>query len=336
LNTALLILVLVVLAALAFDYINGFHDAANAVATVVSTGVLPLRTAILLAALLNFVGALTGTAVAATIGKGLIEPSAVTQVVVLAALLGATVWNLVTWYFGIPSSSSHALVGGLVGAASAHAGGRSLRRDGLLSVIESLVVSPLVGFALGFVLMIAILWGFRRRSPRRMSWIFRRLQIASAGFMALSHGSNDAQKTMGIITMALAIYSGGSHAEGHFHVPIWVILACAMAMGLGTMSGGVRIIKTVGTKIIELKPVDGFAAETSAAVTILAASHLGLPVSTTHVLSGAIMGVGSSRRVSAVRWGVTVRIMWAWVLTIPISAGVSSLCYLLIHLGLAE
>ena len=324
-----------VVAALAFDYINGFHDAANAVATVVSTGVLPLRTAILLAALLNFAGALTGTAVAATIGKGLIEPNAVTQVVVLSALLGATLWNLVTWYFGIPSSSSHALVGGLVGSAVAHAGGRSIRSEGLIKVIESLVVSPLVGFALGFVLMIAIVWACRGRSPSRLSWTFRRLQIASAGFMAVSHGSNDAQKTMGIIAMSLALYSGESQAGAHFHVPLWVMVACAVAMAAGTMAGGVRIIKTMGTKIIELKPVDGFAAETSAAVTILAASHLGMPVSTTHVLSGAIMGVGSSRRVSAVRWGVTVRIMWAWVLTIPVSAAVAWACYLILHVALA-
>ncbi len=334
-NTALLILVFVVVAALAFDYVNGFHDAANAVATVVSTGVLPLRTAILLAALLNFAGALTGTAVAATIGKGLIEPGAVTQVVVLSALLGATLWNLLTWYFGIPSSSSHALVGGLVGSALAHAGGRSIRSEGLLKVIESLVVSPLVGFALGFVLMVAIVWACRGQSPSRLSRAFRRLQVVSAGFMALSHGSNDAQKTMGIIAMSLALYSGESKAGAQFHVPLWVMVACAVAMGAGTMAGGVRIIKTMGTKIIELKPIDGFAAETSAAVTILAASHLGLPVSTTHVLSGAIMGVGSSRRVSAVRWGVTVRIMWAWVLTIPVSAAVAWACYQVLHLAFA-
>jgi inorganic phosphate transporter, PiT family len=336
LNSTLLILVLVVVAALAFDYINGFHDAANAVATVVSTGVLPLRTAILLAALLNFGGALTGTAVAATIGKGLIEPFAVSQVVVLSALVAAILWNLLTWYFGIPSSSSHALVGGLVGSAMAHAGGRSIRIEGLIKVVESLVVSPLVGFVLGFVLMVAIVWAGRGRSPSRMSLTFRRLQIASAGFMALSHGSNDAQKTMGIIAMSLALYSGGSQAEAHFLVPIWVMVACAIAMGAGTMAGGVRIIKTMGTKIIELKPVDGFAAETSAAVTILAASHLGMPVSTTHVLSGSIMGVGSSRRVSAVRWGVTVRIMWAWVLTIPVSAAVAWACYQVLRLVLAD
>jgi PiT family inorganic phosphate transporter len=336
LNIALLVLVLVVVAALAFDYINGFHDAANAVATVVSTGVLPLRTAILLAALLNFAGALTGTAVAATIGRGLIEPSAVTQVVVLSALLAATLWNLVTWYFGIPSSSSHALVGGLVGSAMAHAGAHSIRADGLIKVIESLIVSPVVGFALGFVLMVAIVWACKGRSPSRLSRTFRRLQIASAGFMAVSHGSNDAQKTMGIIAMSLALYAGESQAGAHFHVPLWVMVACAAAMGAGTMAGGVRIIKTMGTKIIELKPIDGFAAETSAAVTILAASHLGMPVSTTHVLSGAIMGVGSSRRVSAVRWGVTVRIMWAWVLTIPVSAAVAWAGYHFLRLALAS
>jgi PiT family inorganic phosphate transporter len=335
LNDALLIVGMVVVAALAFDYINGFHDAANAVATVVSTGVLPLRTAILLAALLNFAGALTGTAVATTLGKGLIEPSAVTQVVVLSALVGATSWNLVTWYFGIPSSSSHALVGGLVGSAWSHAGGRPIHYEGLITVITSLVVSPVVGFAIGFAVMVAILWACRRRSPSRLSRAFRRLQVASAGFMALSHGSNDAQKTMGIIAMSLALYSGQTQARAHFHIPLWVMVACAAAMGAGTMAGGVRIIKTMGTKIIELKPVDGFAAETSAAATILAASHLGLPVSTTHVLSGAIMGVGSSRRVSAVRWGVTVRIMWAWVLTIPVSAAAAWACYQLFHRALA-
>lgn len=331
-NTALLILVLVVVAALAFDYINGFHDAANAVATVVSTGVLPLHTAVLLAALLNFVGALTGTAVATTIGKGLIKPGAITQVVVLSALSGAILWNLVTWYFGIPSSSSHALVGGLIGSSTAHAGWRSIQFGGLIRVVESLVFSPLVGFAIGFVFMVLILWLGRAGNPSRLTRTFRRLQIASAGLMAVSHGSNDAQKTMGIIAMSLAVYSGGSHAAAHFHVPPWVMVACAIAMCAGTMAGGVRIIKTMGTKIIDLKPVHGFAAETSAAVTILGASHLGLPVSTTHVISGAIMGVGSSQRVSAVRWGVTARIAWAWVLTIPVSAAVACTCYRLLDL----
>ncbi|HEX8204152.1 MAG TPA: inorganic phosphate transporter [Isosphaeraceae bacterium] len=331
-STALVTLVLVVVTALIFDYINGFHDAANAVATVVSTGVLPLRTAIVLAAVLNFLGALHGTAVASTIGKGLIAPGAVSQVVVLAALLGAIAWNLFTWYFGIPSSSSHALVGGLVGAALARTGaGGAIQVAGLSKIVQSLIVSPLIGFFLGFALMIAILWVGRRGRPARMSRLFRRLQIVSAGFMAISHGSNDAQKTMGIITMALVAHGAIGAESGHFVVPTWVIGACAVAMGLGTMAGGVRIIKTMGTKIIDLRPIHGFAAETAAAATILGASHLGLPVSTTHVISGAIMGVGSSQRVSAVRWGVTARILWAWVLTIPISAVVAAACYALIR-----
>src|SRR3954452_14528091 len=241
-NTTLILLVLVVVAALIFDYINGFHDAANAVATVVSTGVLPLRTAILLAALLNVLGAFSGTAVASTIGKGLVSPGAVTQVVVLAALLGAITWNLVTWYFGIPSSSSDALVGGLVAAATTRSGRGAIQVDGLLRIVASLVVSPLVGFAMGFVLMIAVLWVCRRGRPARLSRLFRRLQILSAGFMAISHGSNDAQKTMGIITMSLVAYGAVPAESGRFAVPAWVIVACAIAMGLGTMAGGVRII----------------------------------------------------------------------------------------------
>ncbi len=326
-SIALVILVLVVAAGLAFDYINGFHDAANAVATVVSTGVLPLRTAVLMAAILNLVGALTGTAVAETIGIGLIKTGEITQVVVLSALIGAITWNLLTWYLGLPSSSSHALVGGLVGSSLAHAGFSSIRLDGLLTVVESLVVSPIVGLLLGFVVMIALYWICRGARPRRLDVIFRRLQMVSSAFMALSHGSNDAQKTMGIVAMALAVYEGRSESPGHFELPLWVVLSCATAMAAGTMTGGVRIIKTMGTKIIDLTPVNGFAAETSAAITILTASHLGLPVSTTHVISGAIMGVGASRRVSAVHWGVAARIAWAWVLTIPISAVIAWACY---------
>jgi inorganic phosphate transporter, PiT family len=333
-DPTLLTLILVVAAAVAFDYINGFHDAANAVATVVSTGVLPMRTAVLLAALLNFAGALTGTAVATTIGKGLVEPEVVTQVVVLSALLGAIAWNLVTWYFGIPSSSSHALVGGLVGAGLAHAGPRAIQVGGLLTVVKSLIVSPIIGFVLGFLLMLVLFWACRRARPDRLSRLFKRLQIASAGFMAVSHGSNDAQKTMGIITLALVAYGVIGHETGEFHVPVWVIVVCAIAMAAGTMAGGVRIIKTMGTKIIDLRPIHGFAAETAAAITILGASHLGLPVSTTHVISGSIMGVGSSQRVSAVRWGVTARILWAWVLTIPISSAVSWLCYEVLHFAI--
>ena len=331
-NQAFLIIVIIVIFALVFDYINGFHDAANAVATVISTGVLPMRTAILLAAVFNVVGALSGTAVASTIGQGLVKTEAVSQAVVLSALVGAIVWNLVTWYFGIPSSSSHALVGGLVGAALASAGPRAIHFAGLLIIVESLVVSPLVGFILGFMMMVAILWICRRGRPSKLSRIFRRLQMVSAAFMALSHGSNDAQKTMGIITMSLVAYGAIDAEGGRFVVPTWVILSCALAMGLGTMAGGKRIIKTMGTKIIDLKPIHGFAAETSAAVTILAASHLGLPVSTTHVISGSIMGVGASERLSAVRWGVTARIAWAWVLTIPISALVACACYAVVRL----
>jgi inorganic phosphate transporter, PiT family len=327
-SAILVVLVLVVVVALAFDYINGFHDTANAIATVVSTGVLPIRTAILLAAVFNFGGALMGTAVASTIGKGLIHPAAVTQVVVLSALLGAIVWNLVTWYFGIPSSSSHALVGGLVGAGVAHAGGGAVQIDGLTKVVKSLIISPIVGFWAAFAVMIAIFWITRRARPARLSRIFRRLQMLSAGFMALSHGSNDAQKTMGIITMSLVAYGAVTGANGGaFQVPLWVILACATAMALGTAAGGMRIIKTMGTKIIDLKPIHGFAAETAAAATILTSSAMGMPVSTTHVITGCIMGAGASQRVSAVRWGVTTKILWAWVLTIPISATVSWLFY---------
>jgi PiT family inorganic phosphate transporter len=327
-NAVLVALILVIVVALVFDYINGFHDTANAIATVVSTGVLPIRTAILLAAALNFGGALLGTAVAGTIGKGLVHPAAVTQGVVLAALLGAIFWNLFTWYFGIPSSSSHALVGGLVGAAIAHAGGDAVQMEGLYKIVKSLIVSPVVGFFTAFVLMIAVFWLIRGSRPAFVSRLFRRLQIFSAGFMALSHGSNDAQKTMGIITMSLVAYgavTGGS--SGKFEVPLWVKLACAVAMALGTAAGGMRIIKTMGTKIIDLRPILGFAAETSAAVTILTSSAMGMPVSTTHVITGAIMGAGACQRVSAVRWGVTTKILWAWVLTIPISATVAYVCH---------
>ncbi len=327
-SAVLVVVILVVVVALVFDYINGFHDTANAIATVVSTGVLPIRTAILLAAALNFGGALLGTAVASTIGKGLIEPLAVTQVVVLSALIGAILWNLVTWYFGIPSSSSHALVGGLVGAGVAHAGTGAVQVPGLVKIVKSLVVSPVVGFFTAFFVMIAIFWITRRTRPARLSRLFRRLQIVSAGFMALSHGSNDAQKTMGIITMSLVAYGAVSGGSGKgLDVPLWVKLACAVAMALGTAAGGMRIIKTMGSKIIDLKPIHGFAAETSAAVTILTSSAMGMPVSTTHVITGCIMGAGASQRVSAVRWGVTTKILWAWVLTIPISAAVSWACY---------
>lgn len=315
----LTLVITVIIFALIFDFINGFHDTANAIATVVSTGVLPLRTAIMLAAVLNFIGALTGTAVASTIGKGIITPDTITLVVVLAALIGAIFWNLFTWYFGIPSSSSHAMVGGLLGAGIAHSGVASIQSAGMVKILLSLVISPLVGMLIAFSLMVALLWAFRRAAPIAVSGLFRKLQMVSAGFMALSHGSNDAQKTMGVITMALVAYGSVQMTGSKLLVPTWVVLASAAAMGLGTAAGGVRIIKTLGTKIIDLKPVHGFAAETAAAGVIFTASHFGLPVSTTHCISGAILGVGASQSVSAVRWGITVRILWAWVLTIPIS-----------------
>lgn len=323
----LTLVITVIVVALIFDFINGFHDTANAIATVVSTGVLPLRTAILLAALLNFVGALTGTAVASTIGKGIITPDAISLVVVLAALTGAILWNLVTWYFGIPSSSSHAMVGGLLGAGIAHKGIASIQGAGMVKIVSSLILSPIVGLLVAFVLMMALYWIFRRAAPMKVSSLFRRLQMVSAGFMALSHGSNDAQKTMGVITMALVAYGAVTMSGSQLVVPTWVILASAAAMGLGTAAGGVRIIKTLGTKIIDLKPVHGFAAETAAAAVIFSASHFGLPVSTTHCISGSIMGVGASQSLSAVRWGITVRILWAWALTIPVSALSAYLVY---------
>lgn len=326
-SSLFLALVLVIVAALVFDYINGFHDTANAIATVVSTGVLPIRTAILLAAVLNFVGALTGTAVAGTIGKGLIAPEAVSQVVVLSALIGAIFWNLFTWYFGIPSSSSHALVGGLAGAAMAKAGRGAVQAAGLSKIVKSLIISPLVGFAIAFVTMITIFWICRRARPAKVNVVFRRLQMVSAGFMALSHGSNDAQKTMGII--AVLLFSTG-HLGATFHVPVWVIISCHAAIAAGTMFGGWRIVKTMGMKLTKLQPVGGFAAETAAASTLFLATFLGIPVSTTHTITGSIMGVGATRRLSAVRWGVVNRILAAWFFTIPASAAIAALFYLLI------
>ncbi|MBI1949301.1 MAG: inorganic phosphate transporter [Deltaproteobacteria bacterium] len=323
------IVVLVVIAAVVFDYINGFHDAANAVATVVSTGVLPMRTAVIVAGVLNVGGALMGTAVAKTIGADLIDGAQVTQTLVLAALIGAIAWNLITWYFGIPSSSSHALIGGLVGAGIAKAGVSAIKSEGLIKVVKALVLSPIIGFIFGFAVMILVLWIVRRGRVSVINRTFRRLQLLSAGFMAVSHGSNDAQKSMGVITMALVAYGSlAKNSTGKFDVPLWVVLTCAAAMGLGTAAGGVRIIKTMGAKIIDLKPIHGFCAETSAAATILGASFLGVPVSTTHVISSCIMGVGSSQRVSAVRWGVTAKIVWAWVLTIPLSGLVAAGAYL--------
>ncbi|MCS6915876.1 MAG: inorganic phosphate transporter [Myxococcales bacterium] len=333
------LLVLVVVAAIVFDYINGFHDAANAIATVVSTGVLPVRTAVLLAAVLNFAGALTGTAVAKTIAAGLCDPAAATQVTVLAALLGASIWNLLTWWWGIPSSSSHALIGGLCGAVVARGGVGAFYWGALVKkVLVPLVSSPTLGFLFGLFLMIGVLHAARPLRTALVNRVSRRLQLLSASMMAFAHGSNDAQKAMGIITLALIAFAsqspgllpgwmvpGGTHQNPT--VPMWVVLACAMAIALGTAAGGKRIIKTMGSRIIRISPIQGFAAETAGALTILGASRLGVPVSTTHCISACIMGVGAARRLSAVRWGVAGNILTAWVLTIPVSAGVSFVLY---------
>jgi PiT family inorganic phosphate transporter len=340
----LTLFVLVVLVALIFDYINGFHDAANAIATVVSTGVLPVRTAILMAAVLNFVGACAGTAVAKTIAAGFADPAMVTQVTVLATLLGASLWNLLTWWWGIPSSSSHALIGGLAGAVVAR-GGLSAFHWGTLvrKVVVPLVSSPAIGFFLGLSLMIGILWLIRGVRASTVHLASRRAQLISASLLAFSHGSNDAQKSMGIITLALLslVASGQGSAlpawmlptdSAQALVPLWVIFACALAIALGTAAGGERIIKTMGSKIIRITPLQGCVANASGAATILGASYLGIPVSTTHCISASIMGVGAAKRLSAVRWGVAGNILTAWVLTVPISALVSFGTYRLLLL----
>jgi len=317
-----LLLILVLVLAVGFDYINGFHDTANAIATSVSTRALRPSHAILMSAAANFIGALSGTAVAKTIASGIATtPSGDDgQIVVAAALVGAIVWNLITWRLGIPSSSSHALIGGLIGAAIAAAGTESLNLEGIYNkVIFPLIASPVLGVVLGFSLMVFLLNAFRRAHPRKLNDRFRRLQVISAAYMAFSHGSNDAQKTMGIITLALV--AGGVLQDPT--VPLWVILVAASAISLGTAAGGWRIIKTMGQRVVKLDPVHGFAAETTAATIIIGASHFGMPVSTTHVISSAIIGVGASDRFSAVRWGVAGNILIAWVLTIPASGFVA-------------
>lgn len=328
------LLVAVILTAILFDYINGFHDAANAIATVVSTGVLPMRTAVVLAGILNFVGAVSGTEVAKTIASGFADPAIVSQGVVLAALIGACIWNLVTWWFGLPSSSSHALIGGLAGAVVAEGGLGAFRWGALYQkVLVPLVLSPTIGFFAAFVLMIALLWTVRHVRPFTVHRVSRRMQLLSACMMAFAHGSNDAQKSMGIITLALLAFvsSGVGHdlpawALPHGDtVPFWVILVCACAIAAGTMAGGTKIIHTMGMKIIRITPLQGFAAETAGALTILGASHIGVPVSTTHCINACIMGVGASKRISAVRWGVAGNIVMAWVLTLPLSAFISYL-----------
>jgi PiT family inorganic phosphate transporter len=329
--TGLTLLLLAVFAlAVLFDYINGFHDTANAIATSVSTRALRPEHAILMSATANFVGALTGTAVAKTISSGLATTpdGAAGQTIVAAALIGAIIWNLITWRFGIPSSSSHALIGGLLGAVATSIGVAAIKVDGVIDkVIVPLVLSPSLGVTIGFAMMVVIFNVFRRANPRRMNDRFRRLQVVSAAFMAFSHGSNDAQKTMGIMTLAL-IAAGILPADAT--IPLWVIVLAATAISFGTAAGGWRIIKTMGQRVVKLDPVHGFAAETTAATIILTASHFGMPVSTTHVISSAIIGVGSSDRLSAVRWGVAGNIVIAWILTIPASALAAAIAYLVI------
>ncbi|HEY8183329.1 MAG TPA: inorganic phosphate transporter [Thermoanaerobaculia bacterium] len=325
----IVIVVGLIFTALCFDFINGFHDAANSIATVVSTRVLSPLQAVIWAAFFNFVAAFTfGTAVAKTIGNGMIDISTVTSAVIFGGLIGAIVWDLITWYFGLPTSSSHALIGGYAGAAIAKAGIGVIIASGWTKTLIYIVLAPLMGLVLGLLLEISILWIFRRQTPLRVDRVFRRLQLASAAAYSLGHGTNDAQKTMGII--AGVLFTAGYLKT--FSIPMWVILAAHSAIALGTLSGGWRIIHTMGSKITKLQPVSGFAAETAGAITLFVASHLGVPVSTTHTITGAIVGVGATRRLSAVRWGVAGRIVWAWVLTIPMAAFIGAVAYYVAHL----
>ena len=321
----LLMLLLVIGSALAFDYINGFHDTANAIATCVSTRALSIRSAIVMAAVLNFAGAMISTKVATTIGKGIVDAGAITQTVVFAGIVGAIIWDLVTWYYGLPSSSSHAIIGGLMGSVIAHSGLGTLHWKGLEKIVLALILSPVAGVFFGFAFMLIILWTFRHRAPDILNRNFRRLQILSAAVMAFAHGTADAQKSMGVITMALVSYG----TLDSFVVPTWVKLACAIAMALGTAGGGWRIIKTVGKDFVKLQPVHGFCVETASAGVILGAASIGMPVSTTHVITSTILGVGLTKRLTAVNWKVAYRILWAWVLTIPAAAAISYIVYVL-------
>jgi inorganic phosphate transporter, PiT family len=325
----LTLVIFIILIALVFDFINGFHDAANSIATVVSTRVLTPRFAVIWAAFFNFVAAFGfGTHVAATMGSGMIQLDAVNEYVILAGLLGAIVWDLITWYFGLPTSSSHALIGGYAGAAVARAGFSAIVGSGWIKTLSFIVLSPIIGGILGFGLMVIVFRVFRNFLPSSVDKYFGKLQLVSAGFYSLGHGTNDAQKTMGII--AGLLYTSGYLAA--FTIPFWVVLICHAAIALGTMAGGWRIVKTMGQKITKLKPVGGFCAETAGAVTLLGTALAGIPVSTTHTITGAIMGVGATRRLSSVRWGVANTIVWAWVLTIPLSALIAALSYYAIML----
>ncbi len=325
-QAALWVVILLVVLAIAFDFMNGFHDAANSIATVVSTGVLKPGQAVLFAAFFNFVAIfIFHLSVAATVGKGIVQPGVVDTHVVFGALIGAITWNLVTWYYGIPSSSSHALIGGIVGAVMAKAGAGSLLSAGILKTVAFIFVSPFLGFLLGSMMMVLVAWVCRRATPSKVDRWFRRLQLVSAGAYSLGHGGNDAQKTIGIIWMLLIAtgYTSASDASP----PTWTIVSCYVAIAVGTMFGGWRIVKTMGQKITKLKPVGGFCAETGGALTLFLATGLGIPVSTTHTITGAIVGVGSTQRASAVRWGVAGNIVWAWIFTIPAAAFVAAISY---------
>lgn len=326
---SLWLIIFLVLLALAFDFMNGFHDAANSIATVVSTGVLKPHQAVILAAIFNVIAIfIFQLKVAATIGKGTIDPAIVDHIVIFGALVGAVIWNFITWFYGIPSSSSHALIGGLVGSALAKAGTASLIMSGLLKAILFIFLSPLLGFLLGSLMMLLVSWVCFRVSPTRVDRWFRRLQLISAGLYSLGHGGNDAQKTIGIIWMLLI--AGGYALKSDSMPPYWVIVSCYLAIGCGTLFGGWRIVKTMGQKITKLKPVGGFCAETGGALTLFFASFFGIPVSTTHTITGAIVGVGATQRLSAVRWGIAGNILWAWILTIPATALIAAVAW---HIG---
>ena len=326
-------LVFIILVALVFDFINGFHDAANSIATVVSTRVLTPLQAVAWAAFFNFVAAFGfGVHVATTVGKGVVDANVVDQWVILAGLLGAIAWDLITWYWGLPTSSSHALIGGFVGAALVKAGPASLVASGLVKIGVFMILAPLIGLSVGFGMMLLTLRTFRRETPGRVDKIFRRGQLLSAAAYSLGHGTNDAQKTMGII--AILLFSTG-HLGPEFYVPFWVVLAAHAAIGLGTLSGGWRIVKTMGMRITKLRPIGGFCAETAGALTLIGTAIGGIPVSTTHTISGSIMGVGAVQRFSAVRWGVAGRIVWAWIMTVPASAAVAAVAWLLIRVLVA-
>ena len=326
-----LLLIALIVVALLFDFLNGLHDAANSIATIVSTRVLPARYAVFWAAFFNFVAFLVfGLHVANTVGKGIVDPKIVSDAVIFGALGGAITWNIITWLGGIPSSSSHALIGGLLGAGIAKAGVKTILLDGVSKTIAGIVASPLMGFVLALLLVLAVSWVFVKTSPAFADATFRRLQFVSASLYSLGHGGNDAQKTMGIIAVLLFAHGEGG---GSFHVPLWVVLACQTAMALGTLAGGWRIVHTMGSKITRLSPQQGFCAETGGAITLFAATYIGVPVSTTHTITGAIVGVGAARRVSAVRWNVAGGIVWAWILTMPASALIAAAFYALARLA---